>query len=275
MAGCAGRGITPLNGPQPSYPYRAPESHSREWQAADSLWALRSDANAARRSLKLYRKATEASQMIPELWSRLSHACYYVAAYLETAPDKKEALFREGQDAAEKGMLLDPGYAVKFRDTGDETEAVRYLNASYAEVLFWYIANLGRELSQETLIIRRGNKDRVEALNKRLMKMDPTIYYAGPHRIAAILPIRLPEGNPAIAKAEFETCLALAPMYLGNRVAYAEFYAVRAKDKSLFQSQLSLVLTASTDTVPEIAPENRIAQEQAKALLARTAELFK
>ena len=270
LGGCSGGRVIPLDGPQPTYPYHALEAHSKYWLLADSLWELRADPESARRSLKAYRTAAKRQKKVPELRARLSHACYFVAAYLETSADKKDGLFREGQNAAEAGMLLHPGYAAKFRETGDETEAVRELDSAYVEVLYWYVINLGRELSQESVIIRRGNKDRVEALNDRLLQLDPGFCYAGPHRIAGAIPARLPEGNLEDAKAHFEKAVALAPGYLGNRVAYADFYAIRTGDRALFLEQLTLVTAAKADSIQEIAPENRYAQEQAKLLLAKS-----
>jgi hypothetical protein len=106
------------------------------------------------------------------------------------------------------------------------------------------------------------------------MRLDPSFYYAGPHRIAGVIPARLPEGDLKASKTHFESAIALAPLYLANRVAYADYYAVRARDKRTFLAQLALVASIRADTVPEIAPENRLAQKWAKMLLANTETLF-
>ena len=151
-------------------------------------------------------------------------------------------------------MMLDPGYAGVFGETGDETEAALSLDPAYVELLYWYVINLARELNQESMIIRRGNKARVESLNDRLLALDAGFYYAGPHRIAGAIPARLPEGELADAKPHFETAIRLAPEYLGNRVIYADLYAVRAKDKELFRSQLEKVLAAPEDDLFRHSP---------------------
>ncbi|MDB5104260.1 MAG: hypothetical protein JWP91_1949 [Fibrobacteres bacterium] len=275
LGGCVGGHVTPLNGPRPTYPFRALETHSPQWILADSLWDLRADPAEAIRCLKTYRKAVKRQKKVPELQARLSHACYFVAAFVETSLEKKDALFREGEEAAEKAMLQHPGYAARYRESGDETDAARELDSAYVEALYWYVANLGRELNQESAIIRQGNKDRVVALTNRLLEMDDTFYYGGPHRIAGAIPTRLPNGDLKEAKAHFEKAIALAPGFLGNRLAYADFYATRAGDKRLFLEQLAQVTAARADSLPEIGPENRFAQEMAKAMAAKASTLFK
>ncbi|MNC98739.1 hypothetical protein D3C83_167950 [compost metagenome] len=54
----------------------------------------------------------------------------------------------------------------------------------------------------------------------------------------------------------------------------AEDLAVKAQDKKLFEERLDYVLKADANVNPEIAPENRIEQKKAKALLAQKEELF-
>lgn len=275
LQGCAGGRVIPVNEAPQAFPYRTAEAHSQRWIRADSLWALRSDPGTAKKSLKAYRGAVKKQPKVPELLARLSHACYFVAAYISTSPDQRDALYREGQDIALEGMRLDPGFSSVFGETGDETEAALSLDPAYIELLYWYVVNLARELNQESTIIRRGNKARVESLNDRLLALDAGFYYAGPHRIAGAIPTRLPEGVLADSKAHFETAIGLAPEYLGNRVIYADLYAVSAKDKDLFRTQLEAVLAAPEDTASVIAPENGHARAQAKALLAKMDGIFK
>lgn len=275
LQGCAGGRAVPLDAAQRAYPYRSAAPHSPKWKEADSLWSLRADPEAAKQSLRAYRAAVKRQRKAPDLLARISHACYFVATYQTASAERRDALFREGQDFAMEGMRLDPGFAGVFHETGDETEAARSLDPAYVELLYWYVVNLARELNQESAIIRRGNKARVESLNNRLLAIDAEFYYAGPHRIAGAIPTRLPEGNLADAKPHFETAIEMAPEYLGNRVVYADLYAVRAKDKALFRSQLEAVLAAPVDPASAIAPENHYARAQAKALLAKTGALFK
>jgi hypothetical protein len=257
-----------------SYPFRSGEPRSEIWRKADSLWELREDPAAARQSLKAYRSAAKRHKKSPELLAKAAHACSFVATFVEFSPEARDRLFREGQAKAQEAMMLDPGFHARYRETGDEVEAARELDTAYVEALYWYVVNLGRELNQESVIVRRGNRERLETLNDHLLRIDETFQYGGPHRIAGSIPTRLPEGDLGASKAHFEKAIALAPLYLGNRVAYADFYAVRAKDKALFVDQLNRVTAVPADTLPEITPENRLSQAQAKALLAKTTSLF-
>lgn len=271
---CAGNRVIAIKETRTSYPYRSGEPRSDIWRKADSLWELREDPAAARQSLKAYRSAAKRHKKTPELLAKASHACSFVATFVEFSPELRDRLFREGQARAQEAMMLDPGYQSRYKETGDEIEAARELDAAYVEALYWYVVNLGRELNQESVIVRRGNRERLEALNNQVLRMDETFQYGGPHRIAGSIPTRLPEGDLRASRGHFEKAIALAPLYLGNRVAFADFYAVRAKDKALFVDQLNRVIAAPADTIPEITPENRLSQAQAKALLAETGSLF-
>jgi hypothetical protein len=274
FAECGIKQVRPLDAPRPAYPFRATGPKLSHWAKADSLWALRVDPLDARLSLGEYRKAIREQRKVPELYARFAHACYFVASYHETNARMRDRLFREGQSAAEAGMKLHPAYRAVYRETGDEVEAARELDSSFVEVLYWYVVNLGRELNQESINVRRGNKARLENLNACLMDLDPAFYYAGPHRIAGVIPARLPEGDLKASKSHFESAIAMAPLYLANRVAYADYYAVRVRDKKTFLAQLSMVASVRADTIPEIAPENQLAQKWAKLLLANSESLF-
>lgn len=274
LMNCTRNRVIPMEGPRPTHPYRSTEPRSETWRKADSLWELREDPSAARQSLKAYRSAAKKQKKVPELKVRVSHACVFVATFVEFSPEVRDRLFREGQKMALKAMMFDPVYKARLRETGDEGEAALQLDTAYVEALYWYVVSLGRELNQEHVIVRKGNRVRLEALNDHLLRLDESFHYAGPHRIAGIIPTRLPEGDLQASKAHFEKAVSLAPLFLGNRVAYADFYAVRIKDKKLFMDLLTQVVVMPADTLPEIAPENRISQAQAKALLARAASLF-
>ena len=102
LNGCAGGKAVPASRTQAVHPYRAMATHSPQWILADSLWELRGDPEAANRSLKAYRSAVKRQRKVPELMARMSHACNFVASYIESSPDKRDALFREGQDTLRK-----------------------------------------------------------------------------------------------------------------------------------------------------------------------------
>lgn len=265
--GCAGREVIPLGDSGRAYPYHHTAPKFPRWRTADSLWQLRDDPEAARRMLKAYRFAARKHPRIPELLGRLSHACAYVATYQEPDPEKQQGLFREGQDAAMKALMLHPGFKAAYLESSDETEAVRKVDGGFIEPLFWLAVNLARELNRESIIIRKGNRDRLEALNRRALELDPGFYHAGPLRLAGLIPTRMPGGDLAEARRNLEKAIDMAPLYFGNYVAFAEYVALAAKDRQSFANRLTAVTRMPADTLPAIAPENRYAQERAQALL--------
>lgn len=275
LCGCAGRQVIPLDYSGQAHPYQSTAPRFPRWRTADSLWELRDDPVAARRMLKAYRYAARKHPRIPELLGRLSQACAYVASYQETDAEKRIGLFREGQEAAMKALMLHPGFKAVYRETSDETEAALKIDGGFVEPLFWLAMNLARELNQESVIIRQGNRERLEALNRRALELDSTFYYAGPLRLAGLIPTRVPGGDLVEARRNLEKAIDIAPLYFGNYIAYAEYLALAAKDRNAFVERLTEMSRLSADTLPEIAPENRYAKIRAQALLADIDAIFK
>jgi hypothetical protein len=65
-----------------------------------------------------------------------------------------------------------------------------------------------------------------------------------------------------------------APDYLATRVIRAEYLAVAAQDMKMFEEDLTYVINADPNKIPEVAAENTKEQEKAKKLLEKKGELF-
>ena len=74
------------------------------------------------------------------------------------------------------------------------------------------------------------------------------------------------------AKRYFEWAIQIDPTYLDNYVAYAKEYAVRAKDRALFESLLRHVLDAPIGNWPFW---NRMAKDRAAELLGKIDKYFR
>jgi hypothetical protein len=72
----------------------------------------------------------------------------------------------------------------------------------------------------------------------------------------------------------FNKSIKVDPYYLATRVLMAQIYAVRKKDKKLFEQVLKDVVESNLNLDYESYPENLMEKEKAKRLLDKMHELF-
>lgn len=240
---------------------------------ADQLWARRANPDTARLALAAYNEAakTDADAV---LLARLSRAHYLVANYVETESAKKDSLFLKGVEIAERAMSLDPAFLKSYQETKDEKKAVQALGMSHIDAIYWYSANLGKWASTKSLMVRLGNKSKLEAYNKRVLDLDEKYFHGAPHRFFGALPTKVPGGDLKVSKAHFEKAIAIEPNYFGTRTLFAELYATKARDKDVFVKQLDYVLAGDPASLPDSEPENRYEQALAKQLKEKLNEWF-
>jgi hypothetical protein len=241
---------------------------------ADGLWARRGHPDTARLALEAYGRIAGLESADAALLARWSRACYLVANYVESDPARKDSLFLRGVEIAERAMALHPGFRKAYQETRDEKKAVRELGLESIESVYWYTVNLGKWASNKSLMVRLGNKSKLEAYNQRILDLDERYFHGAPHRFFGALPTKVPGGDLKLAKRHFEKALAIEPNYFGTRTLYAEFYATKAREKAVFLEQLEYVLNHPADALPDVEPENRYEQEYARRLKERTDEWF-
>jgi hypothetical protein len=242
---------------------------------ADSLWELRGTPEKAREMLSAYINAAEANPTDVNLAARLSRAYYLVANYVETDQEKKDELFTKGLEVGERTLGLFPEFRKIYQDTKDEKKALQGVGIDGIEVIYWTGANLGKWAAEKNLLIRLGNKSKIEAYNQRVFDLDRNFFYGAADRFFGALPTKVPGGDLNLSKFHFEKSIELAPNYFGTRTLYADYYATKAQDRDTFVKQLQYVINTPYDVIPEIAPENKYEQEYAKKLLERVDEFFK
>lgn len=276
LSSCAGRRAVFLeNQETPKYSEVTEEVKVDQRAAADALWELRGSPDKAREMLKAYIAVSEANPTDINLLARLSRAYYLVANYVESDPDKKDELFTKGLETGERALGLFPEFRKIYADTEDEKKAIKAVGIEGIEAIYWTGANYGKWAAEKNLLIRLGNKSKIEAYNQRVMDLDRNFFYGAADRFFGALPTKVPGGDLNLSKFHFEKSIELAPNYFGTRTLYAEYYATKAQDKETFVKQLQYVINTPYDLIPDLIPENKYEQEYAKKLLERVDEFFK
>jgi hypothetical protein len=274
IAGCAGRKSTITAAPTTPAPAVDSAAAADPRAKADAFWTGRGNPDTARLALAAYLEAAASPSADAALLARTSRAYYLVANYVETEASKKDSLFLKGVEIAERAMSLHPGFVKVFQETKDEKKAVLELGAESIEAIYWYSANLGKWASTKSLMVRLGNKSKLEAYSKKVLDLDEKFFHGAPHRFFGALPTKVPGGDLKLSKSHFEKALAIEPNYFGTRTLYAELYATKAQDKETFHKQLDYVIATPASSLPDSEPENRYEQDLARKLKEQANDLF-
>lgn len=273
LLGCASQvRIAPPEVFQPAQPWHSTQGEI--WLKADSVFALRADPAKLREAEHLYAEAVIRQADVPALLTRWSRACYLTALHGGLEPEKRRALYRRGVDAGKRALAMHPGYALVMAENSDEVEAAGLVDGPYLEAAFWVAANEGRWLTESDRFVRRGRADGIAALVSRMLAVADTLYAGGPHRLAAAMALSLPNGSDDLAQVHFAAAQRIAPEYLGNQTAYAEFYAVATGDRNLYVRLLEAAIAQESDSNLPLAPENQLEKLRARRLLRDVDALF-
>ncbi len=208
----------------------------------------------------------------------LSKAYYYKASQA-TEKDDKLANFDAGYKAGEAVLLQNAAYAVEI-DAKNIEAAAAVLTAADIEALYWTAANLARYGKFTSFSKKLKVKGKIRALWDRVLELDPNYNYGGAYRFFggyfALVPSITGDQDPAKSKEMFDKAVESAPSYLATKVLYAEAYCAHPsiKNQELFDQLLKEVQEADISGDKDILPENKVAKEQAAALIAKRSELF-
>ncbi len=245
---------------------------------ANTYWAQRQDASHLEKALELYEQAAAIDQQNLELFITLARGYYFLAdAYLQDDKERQTEVYDTSLAYAEIGMALEPEFK-KLVESGEKVEdAIRVLNEQYVGAIYWGSASLGKWGLNKGLATILANKERGRKMMERCVELDETYFYGGPHRWFGTYYAKLPSiagRDLDKSKEHFEKSLQIASNYFGTRVLRAEYYALNAQDKELYQSDLEYVLDTAVDVIPELVPEQEVEKKKATEMLEEIEDKF-
>ncbi|MBI3071735.1 MAG: hypothetical protein HYY84_06350 [Deltaproteobacteria bacterium] len=265
---------------------------------ADELWRDRLDRSRLEAAIATLARAVEIDATNATRLTRLARAYYFLAdghlsfelerakredesgesAAIKSIKRRLRATYQHGANAAERAIAAHaPRFATAMR-SGARLESALHLVAdkSAAGALFWYAANLGRWALLMGIAEILYHKDRVFAVVERVQSLAPDFFHGAVDRYFGVYYTRVPvpRGDLARSKRHFERALRRHPSYLATRVLFAEHYAVRARDRALFERELRAVTAADERALPNLLPELTVEKRRARLLLERVEDLF-
>ena len=228
--------------------------------AADALFTRRDDVKALEAATDAYEAAGKPVMVLRCVFLRLHH--------FDDLKDKeaRRAWMERGLKAGEAALR-----------TNDVPGSLATFAGKDAPALLWYAAIYGRKIEVSETFKQIGMVKHFRHMLERAAELDGGAYFGGPWRMLGNFHAEAPVimgGDWDKALRELDRAVAAAPDFFDNRLVRAEYAHVHRKDREAFRRDIRAVLDARDDVLPEVVPEQRKAQADARKLLAREPELF-
>lgn len=219
----------------------------------------------------------------------------YSFAFVEDAYDEwktenetKSALYKErasrfylrARDFSFKVLNEDSGFKNTLeKDFFTFEKSLADFDRDDVPALFWTAYNWGNwinlNLHSPAAI---ADAPRVERLMNRVLALDESYFFAGPHIFYGVYYGGRPSmlgGNHPKARGHFEKALKLTKRkILIIQVLYAQYYAIPTGNEELFEGLLGEVIKADDQIYPEQNLITQLSKKKARRLLARKSDLF-
>jgi tetratricopeptide (TPR) repeat protein len=247
---------------------------------ADQAWAARADRIELERAIAIWERMASEGRANAKTLARLSRAYFLLAESFMTPTGENGTtlkVYDKGIAAGERAMVAaSPEFANRVHAGESVESALAVMPRGGQAALYWYASNLGRFVSSDVTTAAMY-KDRIHAVMQRVLEIDPEFFCAGAHRYLGAFYARAPAflgGSLERSKDHFDRAIAIAPHFLDNKVLLAEFYASKTEDRDLYRRLLTEVTEADPTILPDLVPEQTLAQRRARALLAEPAGRF-
>lgn len=266
LSGCASQRINPLLS-QSADVELTKKVFDQKNRRAIELWNLRYQKESLQSFIQAEEEIARSNFRNSEHPVLLAKAYYLMAEYHVDSVTEKAKYWETGANWAEK--------AIEQKVLPNQTLA--RLTPKDAEALFWFASNLGRWASTQGLTQVLKYKDRVKKMIDRVAELQPTLSYGAVYRYYGVYYALLPgytENDLKKSKAYFETALKKYPEYFSNHVLYAQYYASKMEDSTLYKKHLNFVVRGNPKllSLKDVYPEQLLEQARAKKLLEGSAK---
>lgn len=195
------------------------------------------------------------------------------------ASDRADLFYKRGRDYGLSALWSkkEQERVLSLPQDAFEKELLKF-GKGRAGSLFWTAFCWGNfiNLHRDDVLIF-ADISRVEAIVKRVLKLDPSFYYGSAHSflgsIASSKPAML-GGQQKTAEDEFKAAMEVSSGYLMTKVLFAQYYAVQYQDKALFDKLLDEVKNSDANVLPEQRLANELAKRRAEILLEKGKKYF-
>ncbi len=245
---------------------------------AEALWEQRGDAAKLEQALASYEQIVAADPADRASYERLVRGYYFLGDGHYTEEEQKIAAWDKAMTYGKRCLALN-GEFTALLEKGDETEATaaRALTGEDMPCMYWTASATGKWGKMLGLATILKEKDKIFAWMTVLDQTDPDYFYTASTRYFGAYYAALPSfaGQDLDKSRELiEKAIAAHPDHFGNRVLLASYWAVKTQTKDVFVEQLSYVIEADVNVIPELVPEQEAEKRKAQALMDQIDDLF-
>ena len=240
----------------------------------NAAWEKRGDEAELRKAMTAWQQALSIDPSRGHLRVKLARAHYFLAdghlRFDEMRQKEMLESYRDGTNHAELALGQEfPKYRAKFCARQPYSVALQQLDKEAIPAIYWYSTNLGKYALASSIVEVLNQKDRIKAMMELVYRIEPGFFKFAADRYLGAFYTKIPFPGGALprSKGHFSASAEKAPEYLATKVLFAEMYAIKAKDRALFQSLLDEVVAFDVETLPEFKPENLVEQRKARDLL--------
>jgi fructose-specific component phosphotransferase system IIB-like protein len=205
----------------------------------------------------------------------------YASSFVEDSdPAKAALLYGKAKEYGFRALSLKRNFQQAASGTlNDFISFLKQYEKEDVPPLFWSTSAWAKWISLNLDSVEAlADMPMLEATMQRVIELDGSFFYGSPHLHMGVYLAAKPSiigGNIDKSKEHFGKAFALgADKLLSAKVLFARHYAVRLKDRALFEKTLQEVIAAPVDEVPELTLSNTLAKEKARELLERVDDYF-
>lgn len=252
--------------------------------AAHSAWVKRADEAHLKQAITHWRQAVAIAPNKTKNYVRLARAIYFWGDGILRAAEREEemlAAFQEATFVAERALQIqNKPYQLSVCAKEPFKVAAAKLRIQDVPAVYWYAVALGKYGIAKSMVLVLNNKDRIEAIMKRVRKLAPGYNHGAADRYLGAYYTKIPVGRPAIRKAKrhFQESIRRAPKYLATHVLIADMLAPGLKDKkagrALAEKHLKFVMEAPVTIIKGLEAEAAIEKAKAKRLWEELVDIY-
>ncbi len=204
----------------------------------------------------------------------------FASAFIDDSnADYAAMLYGRAMDYALRALVLRGFQQPRQIALNDFKKHLEQMDHGDVPYLFWAAANWGNWIGKNLRSMAAvAELPRVELMMQRVLELDETFYYGGPHLFMGIWYASRPPmagGNLKLARQHFLQAINIGEdKFLMARIYYADYYARKTFDKQLYTSILNQALDTPADIVAELTLLNTVAHKKAQTMLEAADDFF-
>ncbi len=212
-----------------------------------------------------------------KIYEMLSRGYYILGYYHEKNLEKSKKYWQIGASYAEKGLMLNQKFKESVGKYGEYAPALKYVKNNQIGSLYWYLANIGMWAKNSGVSTTLKYLKLIKTMMRRIENSEPRYFYNGLGRYRGAYFAVIPSyagGSISKSRDFFLKAINSSPEYLGTKVLYAKIYALKTRNKALFEKLLNEVVNSKKSSDNNITSENIMEKAEAKKLLGKVDVLF-